>query len=266
MPGGGVGGIFFGLGIATVGLSLGLSLIMGLIAIGGSIIPLMIKHPQELLTPAGTVLIAGIAVMLLGLAVCARAGRMKEAELKKDRDLSSRTGRVSFNWGLLFCVLSGLLSALVNFGLIFGASIADVAVRWGADKAGANNAVWALVFTSGYGVNVVYCAYLAKRERSFVNFRQEGALYYWLAAILMGIVWGGGIVIYGVGATRMGRLGAFLGFPIMLISSILTGNVLGALTGEWAGVHAGGRRIMTAGVVLLVLATGLMGYSNWLAV
>ena len=37
----GCGGIFFGLGVSSLGLSMGTSLIMGLIAIGGSIVPLL---------------------------------------------------------------------------------------------------------------------------------------------------------------------------------------------------------------------------------
>jgi predicted membrane channel-forming protein YqfA (hemolysin III family) len=70
----GVGGIFFGLGLAALGLSLGLSLIMGLIAIGGSIIQLMMQHPEQISRLSGLVLMAGIAIMILGIAVRTKAG------------------------------------------------------------------------------------------------------------------------------------------------------------------------------------------------
>jgi len=53
----GIGGVFFGLGIAAVGMSLGLSLILGIVAIGGSILPLLLKYPEQLLRPPGIVLI-----------------------------------------------------------------------------------------------------------------------------------------------------------------------------------------------------------------
>jgi hypothetical protein len=70
-----------------------------------------------------------------------------------------------------------------------------------------------------------------------------------------------GIVIYGIGASRLGRFGAFLGFPIMLISSVLTGNLLGAISGEWNGVGAKPKVTMTTGIALLVIAIAVLGYS-----
>ena len=65
---------------------------------------------------------------------------------------------------------------------------------------------------------------------------------------------GGGIVVYGIGATRIGEFGAYLGFPVMLISSILAGNVAGAITGEWSSASSQAKRIMGAGVAVLAIA------------
>ena len=39
-------------------------------------------------------------------------------------------------------------------------------------------------------------------------------------AALMGIVWAGGIIVYGMGAFHIGELGAYIGFPMMLITSM----------------------------------------------
>jgi len=44
----GYGGVFFGLGVSLLGLSLGTSLIMGLIAIGGSVVPMLLQHRNQL--------------------------------------------------------------------------------------------------------------------------------------------------------------------------------------------------------------------------
>jgi L-rhamnose-H+ transport protein len=260
----GVGGIFFGLGIASLGLSLGLSLIMGLVAIGGSIVPLMMKYPEQLLRPGGLVLIAGIVIMLLGLVACAWAGQLKDKSARRSEpaEPGGLTRKVSFKLGLFFCVASGLTSALVNFGLIFGAEIAQAAVRQGASPSNANNAIWALVFTSNYIVNIAYCVYLMKKNHSFANFSRGGISPSWAAALYLGVFWAGGIVVYGIGATRMGRFGAFLGYPVMLIVSILTGNGLGVLTGEWKGVPSRSKRVMTLGVFLLMFAIGILAYSS----
>jgi L-rhamnose-H+ transport protein len=256
----GLGGVFFGKGLAALGLSLGLSLINGLIAIGGSIIPLLMRDPGALIEPAGLVLLCGVALMIFGLLTCARAGKLKSAGTGGDI-----AAKVPFRTGLLFCVLAGLLSALVNFGLIFGTGIARIAVEKGASPANANNAVWALVFTANYLVNIIYCAILLGRNRTFPKFSRKGSGRLWAWAVFMGLLWPGGVVIYGMGATRIGQMGAYLGFPIMLICSILAGNVLGLLTGEWKGVAARPRRIMAAGVAILVLAIVVLGFSSRLS-
>lgn len=263
----GIGGIFFGLGLDALGLSLGLSLIMGLVAITGSLIPLLMQHPEELSRAPGMALMAGIAVMIAGLVVCSRAGRMKEhATLGSDSaQAAASRAKGGYARGVALCIAAGLLSSLVNFALIFGADIAHAAGRQGIGQAAANNALWALVFTANYVVNAGYCAFLAARRNTFRNFFYKGTGIYWIFAVAMGLVWAAGIAIYGAGASMMGEFGAIFGFPIMVISAILAGNVLGFFTGEWTGSGAAPKRMMAAGVLLLVIATGVIAYSNRLA-
>lgn len=260
----GLGGIFFGLGVAAVGFSLGLSLIMGLIAAGGSLIPLLMQHPDKLTALPGLVLMGGIALMFMGLAVIAKAGSDKAAA--QAGSAGSEQPTVGFRLGLFYCIASGLLSALVNFGFIFGAPITQIAQQHGAAPAAAPNAVWALVFTSNYIVNVVYCFYLLRRNKTFAVFSASGTGRYWVWAVYMGLVWAGGIVVYGMGATGVGEFGAFWGFPTMLITSVLVGNVAGVLTGEWDGSPVRSRVLMAGGVAVLVVAVIVLAYSNQLLV
>ena len=85
---------------------------------------------------------------------------------------------------------------------------------------------------------------------------------YWAGAVVMGVLWAVGIVVYGMGATRIGRFGAFLGYPMMLICSILTGNALGVLSGEWNGISGAAKRVMAYGVCSLMLAIAVLAYSS----
>jgi len=263
----GIGGLFFGMGLAALGLSLGLSLIMGLVAITGSVVPLIIQNPGQLTRPPGLVLMAGFAVMILGLFICAKAGRLKEFEMLATQSLAADVAqpKAGFAKGLILCIAAGILSSLVNFALIFGADVTQVSLRLGIGPTAANNPLWALVFTSNYIVNAGYCAYLALRNKTFANFCRRGAGFNWFVALLMGLVWAGGIVAYGYGATRLGGLGAILGFPIMVICAILAGNVLGFLTGEWKGTSPKTKRVMASGVFFLFLATAVIAYANRLA-
>jgi len=237
---------------------------MGLIAICGSIVPLIMEHPEQFGRPAGFVMMLGIAVMITGVSVCAKAGQMKDKGSRNAAEASTHPVKVSFQIGLIYCLLASVLSALANFGIIFGKELMDAAIRQGAAPADANNAVWGLVFTANYLVNAGYCVYLMSRNRNFAKLKAQGTGYYWLIAAAAGGIWAGGMVVYAIGATHLGQYGAFLGFPVMLISSILTGNAIGVFSGEWTGVESKARRVMVFGVLLLMAAICVLAYSNTL--
>ncbi len=259
----GFGGIFLGLGISALGLSLGVSLISSLNAVAGSVVPLGMQHPDQLARPAGVVLAIGVAVMTVGITLCGWAGKMKEASSPMRNQGGRRTNISHFKTGILLCVVAAILCALVNFALIFGVEIRSEALRHGSGLVGANNALWAPAFTGNYLVNIAYCCYLLYRRRSYRNFFQPGVGGYWLWALFMGVSWAGGIVVYGLGVAYLGPLGAFLGFPMMLIASILAANALGVLSGEWTEASSKAKRVMAIGVGVLILAVCVLA-TKWL--
>lgn len=261
----GVGGIYFGKGLNAVGLAFGYTLIMSLTAAGGSLLPLIIGNPRKAMEPSGLMLIGGIVIMVLGLIITARAGRLKDKEMDVNKGEES-TSKIPFSKGLFYCVLAGLFSALVNFGFIYGSDIAIEAERLGASSANASNAIWALVFTMNFLVNILYCLYLSLKNKTFSNFSKKGTGKYWAWAVIMGLLWPGGIVVYGMGAVKIGDLGAIFGFPIMIICSIIAGNLWGIFNKEWKGTTIKPRMIMFFGVAVLVIAVLVIGFSNKLIV
>ena len=60
-----------------------------------------------------------------------------------------------------------------------------------------------------------------------------------MLAVTMGVMWMGGIGLYGVGARSLGPLGPSLGWAMLMASMVLAANVFGLLTGEW--IQAAGR-------------------------
>jgi L-rhamnose-H+ transport protein len=261
----GLGGVFWGKAIAAVGMALGVSLLMGLINVFGSLVPLALFQRDKVATAGGLTLIGAVALMIGGIVFIARAGRLKEQDLRTGATAENlpKTSRPStpFSLGLLFCVISGLLSALVNFSFISGADIATAAEKAGASLWAKGFAIWALVFTGNYLVNFLYAAFLMWKNRSF---RQIGSgdARHWAWVIFMGLAWPAGIAVYGIAAYLLGEYGAYVGFPMMLVCSILFGNLAGALYGEWKGTSARARRTMGTGVGILVLALVVLGISN----
>ena len=259
----GIGGIFWGKAIAAVGMALGVSLLMGLINVFGSPVPLAIKEPGKFLEPGGIALLGAVAVMVVGVIICALAGRSKERDLgtlaKQQKNAVSVT---PFAVGLVFCIISGVLSAMVNFGFIFGEPLADAAARLGASDMAKSNAIWALVFTGNYLVNVLYALTKMIKNKTLGLIVTQGTPRYWAWALFMGIAWPLGIILFGIGATKMGHYGAFVAFPMMLVMAILFGNLAGALTGEWRGTSTRTKATMLGGVLVLALAFVVFGMAN----
>lgn len=256
----GLGGIFFGLSMEMVGLSLGYSVIFGIIAINGSLTPLLMNDAGKVLTTGGLWFLAAMLVMLTGIMVCATAGSLKAKT--SDQDHSNQRKKGSFRAGLILCILAGALSGLVNFAFIYGTEITTQARIAGADPLSAINAIWALVFIANYAVNVGYCFYLAVRNGTGKELLAPRTGANWLRAILMGILWSGGIVVYGVGAYKLGKYGAFIGFPILVATALLTGNLVGLVSGEWQGASRESSRMMFAGIGLLLIAIAFLANSN----
>jgi L-rhamnose-H+ transport protein len=257
----GIGGIFWGKAISAVGMAMGVSLMMGLVTVFGSPVPLALKEPGKLVEPGGWVLLAALAVMLVGVGACAWAGKLKDRDLASTSNAADKSP-VPFAMGLLFCFISGSISAMLNVGFVFAEPIAAAASRLGAAKASAPNAIWALTFTANFSVNVAYTFYLMLKNRNFGLLRAPGTAHYWLGALFIGIAWPMGIVLYGIGAGKMGAYGPFVAWPMMLLSSILFGNLAGALGGEWKGTSTKARSTMFAGVAILVLAFVVFGVAQ----
>jgi len=259
----GLGGIFWGKAIAAVGVALGVSLLMGLITIVGSPVPLAINEPGTLFEPGGLTLLAALGVMVVGVILCALAGARKEKELSSQTQTTSGPSK-SFAVGLTFCLLSSVLSAMLNFGLVFGDPIKQAANPPGAPNLFAANAIWALVFTGNYLVNAGYGFYLMLKNKTLGLIFSEGRPMYWFWAFFMGIAWPLGVVLFGVGAGLMGKYGAYVGFPMLLLVAILFANLAGAMTGEWRGTSAKTRAVMIGGVVVLFIALAVFAGANML--
>ncbi len=152
----GVGAVLFGLGMDRLGMALGYPIIMGLIASLGALIPLLVFFPQTLFTTKGLVLLAGTALVIFGIWLCAVAGSRRTASAGK----SSVADSNAFKVGLAIAILAGILSCLPNVGMAFGGNVISAAEASGVSQASSGNTVWALLFTLGFVANAAYCLYL----------------------------------------------------------------------------------------------------------
>lgn len=259
----GIGGIFWGRGIQALGMALGVSLMMTLITVFGSIGPMTVFDSGQFTRPGGLMLLASLAVMTVGVVVIAIAGSRRAAE-QAGVDTASTIPSIPFAIGLVFAIASGILSSGVNFGFVLGSPLAAQAANSGVPSYATGFAIWSLVFTANYVINTIYGLWMMIKNGTLDRLLPDSKPSYWLAALFMGIAWPGGVIIYGIGAAGMGPFGAYVGFPMMLLVSILAGNIAGAFTGEWKGTTIKPRRLMAFGILILFGAFILLGFSNQL--
>lgn len=253
----GVGAILFGRGIDLLGVGLSMPIMLGLTNVIGSLMPVALRDPGELLTPSGLWLIAGVLTIVLGIVFYSAAGSMKERDARRD-ETDKRGG---FAKGLLVCLAAGVLSPMVNFAFVFGAPLQERAAAAGADPVYASNAVWAIALTAGFLVNAGYCIYLLRRRKTDALYRRGGWMS-WAFAALAGVLWYLSMMLYGMGGSLLGEAGTSVGWAVMQSLAILTGNLAGLFSGEWRGAAPASRRVMWLGLLCLLAGVVLVACSR----
>jgi L-rhamnose-H+ transport protein len=255
----GVSLVFFGLAIPLVGVAVVFTITLSTSAASGSLLPLLMQHPDRLFTMQGAVLFAGIVLIAIGVALCGKAG------LERDRTKGTETGKQNFVRGFLFALISGVLGSLLNLGLAYGDGIQQAARSRGASIAMSSNAVWLPCVYAGFVPGVFYCLYLMKKNSTLSVIRKHAAWYYWLMAASMGLLWYGSILLYSLSANRLGALGPSIGWPLFLSSIVLVSTIIGVLTGEWVPSLKGPFRTLLIGLVLLIGAIGMLSEAGRLS-
>lgn len=251
----GIGALTFGLGVDAVGLALGFAVILGVAATSGTLIPLLVQLPRGFSERQAWLTAIAIVVMLTGVGVCSFAGKWKE-------QAKASSPGTSYRRGILICVASGLFSACGNLGFAFGAEISQRAERLGTPEHLSGNALWTLLALPLFLCNAGYAVYLLRRNDTARCYRTPGSSRRVLLGVLMGLLWMAGMALYGVGARRLGVLGPSLGWAILMSAMVLVANALGLLTGEWTGAPARSKRQLSLGILVLLLAIGMLGYAN----
>ena len=252
----GFGSLFFGLGISALGLSLGYAIILGTTAVFGTLIPALALSPEIFGTPRGSKLLASLALIVLGLSLCAIAGSKRDTA-GSDAPRFRILIRTHFKKGLLICLLSGVLSACFNIGFALTAEISKTAERLGASPTDATFAIWALILGAGFLPSAGYTFYLMKKNRSFKLFRTKHIN--WSYAFLMGVLWVVAVKLYGTGAVHIGESGATIGWPIVMGATIISANLFGILFAEWRGLDRTTMAFLYSGLAILLAAVLLAG-------
>jgi L-rhamnose-H+ transport protein len=255
----GIGSTLSGLGVARLGLAMGVAILLGVTAAIGSFVPLVVQTPQLALQPKGLMIIVSVITLLVGVLLVAVAGKKREASQGAPVQAVIPG---SFATGLAICVMSGIFSSMLNLAFAFSQPVAQAAVAGGASASAALNAVWMIALAGGFLANAFYTSYLMTRNRTWKNFALPRTGRFWLIGLVMGALWYFGVVLYGRGAASMGDIGSVIGWPVFLAAMIVFSSLWGFVTGEWKGASAPAKRFMAGGFVVLMLACALLGIAH----
>jgi L-rhamnose-H+ transport protein len=241
----GFGAIFFGMSVDRLGVSLANSLVIGLSSALGSLVPLFLGGSFAL-EPQHFLLFGGVAVFLAGVAICGSAGRM--------RDLRAPAASGAPVAGYVYAIAAGVLSAVFNIGYALAQPVAEAGMRLGHSRFSATNFIWLLMLLAGALPNIVFCGYLVRRNAGGGLFFQGPAHRTWGLSMLMGVLWGASIFLYGAATPMLGDMGPSIGWPLSLAVGLVVANLMGTLLGEWraAGPAPAGR--MRMGILVLLFA------------
>lgn len=249
----GIAQVTFGLGIAAVGMALAFAVVAGLSCLAGSLVPLVVLHPLEILSPRGILLLVSIPILLVGLVLYGTSGRRREREQAPTAPLAGSKA-LSLKAGLGICIFTGIVGSSWNLGFAFSGGILTRSTALGAGSITSTYALWPLILTAGFVPNLLYCSYLLFRNGTWSLFGVGGSAKEASLGAGMGLLWLGGILGYGVGAGLVGRFGTSLGFALFTAGQILASNLLGIFTGEWKGTSPRTMGLLKGAVVAILIS------------
>ncbi len=298
----GVGGLTFGLAIRYLGIALGYAIALGLCTAFGTLIPPIYDGSIHgvMHSNSGQIILAGVLLCLIAVAVNGLAGLSKEREITPEEKAEAGELDFSFGKGIAVAVFAGIMSSFFAFGLKAGAPIGDIAktqllahhdldlwqnlpilivVLWGGFF---TNFIWSVIlivknrsarqFIGAPGVNPMragtvsgetLAAFDPTDTAQFQRLTSRTLIANYLFAGLAGVIWYFQFFFYSMGQTKMGKYD-FSSWTLHMASIIIFATLWGLALKEWRGTSRRTKLLVTAGLVLLVSSTIVVGYGNYL--
>lgn len=247
----GIAQVTYGLGIASVGIAVAITIVAGVSCVCGALVPLLVLQPSDLLRTRGILLLVSIAILLTGLALYGVAGRRRENEQ------SGAKPRIQvFPWGfrsgLAICIFTGVFGSSVNLGFAFSGGIIRKSIELGGNSVTSTYAVWALLFGASFIPNLGYCSFLLFRNHGWSLFLGKGRAKEMSFATGMALLSLGGFIGYGIGAMVVGKYGTSAGWALFVAATIIASSLAGLVIGEWKGTSHSTRRLLFAAVTVIL--------------
>jgi len=263
----GFGGMSFGKAINHIGYSLTYTLAIGISAVLGTILPMLIFGGigDFFSKPGGNIVLTGMVLSVAGVILCGWGG------FRKERDLNSLAGqKTGFNMtiGLFLTIVAGVLSGVFNLSLEYGQPIADIAAQNGAGNFQGNAKM--IISTSGcFVVNFIWFLIAGIRHGTLKEFLPNNGLtgtelsLNWLWSALAGTLWCLQFFFYGLGHVKMGNF-QFASWVLHMSMLIFFSYIVGMLMKEWKNVKPQTYLILIIGLITLITSFCITSYGSYI--
>jgi L-rhamnose-H+ transport protein len=259
----GFGGMAFAVAIRHIGFSLTYAIAIGISAVFGTVVPALLNGTlvSNFQKPGGLAVLAGFVVSILGVAVCGKAGFMKESELSE-----GDTSGFNMKKGLVLVVVAGVLSGIFGVAVAGGTEVDAIATAHGARAGYAGYAKYIFITGGTLLTNLIWWGVVCVRKKTLGEFvRHEegfGKLgFYYLMGIIAGVLWFGQFLFYEQGHARMGNY-KFISWGIHMAMLVFFSFGVGLAFREWATCRRKTLGILFVGLLVLVSSFGLITYGS----
>ena len=261
----GFGGMSFGLAIRHIGYSLTYTIAIGISAVLGTIIPLIVfgKLDTFLAKQGIEIVLTGMIISIIGVAMCGMAGFKKERDMG---EMERKNKHFNMLTGLFLAIVAGVLSGIFNVSLEFGQPISDMAAVRGAEHFEGNAKM--IVSTSGcLVVNLIWFIVVGIKEKTLHEFTRKSGLtvsrlsrnYLWSS--LAGSLWFMQFFFYGLGHVNMGNF-QDASWVIHMSMLIFFSYIVGVIMKEWKDVKRSTYIFLIIALCTLVISFIITAYGS----
>lgn len=267
-----IGGFVFGIGqvasafaIYTIGIGLAFVICIGISTGLGFLLPLIIQHPEKIMTPFGYVTLIGTLLAIFGFIFSTYAGKLRSQHQGLVTQTVVKASPRNYLIGVILALVAGIFSAGQNLAFSLTSSMQQTALDMGATKFGAAMIMWPWFLTFAFIPYATYMIYLFYKNDSFSNYRTNGFIQYYSLTFFMGIMWYSSLLFYSKASQMSGPLGPIFGWPLFMVLIILTSNCWGWVHHEWKNAGYYALKNLFIGLGLLVGSMLVLGFSFYLS-
>ena len=240
-----------------MGIALGQSIVLGLCAALGTLIPAMISGGNLLGDRAGILTLVGVSISLVGIVIIGYAGALKNKGLTEEQRKEA-VKDFALKKGLLIAILSGIMSACFAFGLQAGQAMEELAAVKGTNPLYVSNPTLIFILLGGFFTNLVYCVFLNIKNKTYKDYTSVSAgvfLNNVAFTFLAGVLWFIQFHFFGMGKSMIPDAMSAFSWSILMALNIAMANIWGIFLKEWKGVSKKTLVILSIGIVILILST-----------